>query len=144
MEALPSRSPEGACWCAGGNGGYTVWQDWRGDPHTANPSIVPSETGRAAGSVPKAPGLGNGYLWATGKVSHLRITHSQEALRWRKSADRKRKTVGEWLSFHALQIMRKKRQRCGFGAEEKGSDMSLVQRYALVNSTLKRCCCQTA
>lgn len=33
--------------------------------------------------------LGNGYLWATGKVSHLQITHSQ-------------KEKDTWLSCHAL------------------------------------------
>ncbi|KAK5875975.1 hypothetical protein CesoFtcFv8_026994 [Champsocephalus esox] len=45
--------------------------------------------------------LGNGYLWATGKVSHLRITHSQRVCV--KKECRQRET--QWLSFHALQIM---------------------------------------
>lgn len=80
MGALPSCFPEGA---AGVQVAAGVIESGRTAEEilTRHPSIVPSETGRAVGSVPRLPGLGNGYLWATGKVSHLRITHSQEALR---------------------------------------------------------------
>lgn len=84
--------------------------------------------------------LGNGYLWATGKVSHLRITHSQRGC-VKKERRRKGKDSGRVAVLSCSSDHEEKRQRCGLRAEEKESDMSLVQRYALVNSTLKRCCC---
>lgn len=47
--------------------------------------------------------LGNGYLRATGKVSHLG-SHTARSAACRKSTDKRERHVGEWLSFHALYI----------------------------------------
>lgn len=130
-EASGLLHPSGLCWCAGVSRGHTVWQGWRGDPHTASLfCALLRQVGRWAAC--QGSWLGNGYLWATGKVSHLRITHSQ-----RRCGKKERRQKGRVAVLSCSLDHGGKRQRCGCGAEEKDSDMSLVQRHALVNSTLE-------
>lgn len=103
-----------------------VWQDWRGRSSHDIPLLCPPRHAGQWAECQRSQ-LGNGYLRATGKVSHLRITHTV------RGAARRRGTVAvlSCSSDHE-----EEGQRRGFRAQEKENDTSLVRRYALVNSIL--------
>lgn len=74
MAALSSCFPRGWLVCRWQQGDRVVGEE--GGILTRRPPLCPE---RRAGLRAACQGsrLGNRYLWATGKVSHLRITHSQ-------------------------------------------------------------------
>lgn len=114
-EASGLLHPSGLCWCAGVSRGHTVWQSWRGDPHTASLfCALLRQVGRWAAC--QGSWLGNGYLWATGKVSHLRITHSQ-----RRCGKKERRQKGRVAVLS-----------CSLDHGGRGSDVAVEQRRKTV------------
>lgn len=106
---------------------------------TLHTPIVPCETGRAVGSVPRllaGKRIPVGYWESVTPPDH---THSQRPY-VKRDGRQKEKDSGRGAALSCSLDHEERRQRCGHRAEKKKSDMSLVQRYALVYSTLRRCC----
>lgn len=75
MEALPSCFLRDRLVCRWQRGLYSLAGLERRSSHGIPLLCPPRQVGLWAAC--QGSWLGNGYLWATGKVSHLRITHSQ-------------------------------------------------------------------